>query len=76
MSSNYSRKITFRHQSDCLQAGCPGHTMQIEWACTSDTMKITIDDVHTLIPEDEFMVACMLYIESRLANPLKRLIWE
>jgi hypothetical protein len=44
MSHYFSSERNFKHTYDCEIGGCPGHVMQIEYASTSDTIHILIDN--------------------------------
>ncbi len=61
MSTRFSREITYRCMNDCRQSGCPGHTMQIAYHGTSDTVGLVIDGREELVfDEEQFFRMCDL----------------
>lgn len=43
MGSNWSPERKYNCSTDCVQTGCPGHTMKIEYHRGSDIVMVWID---------------------------------
>ena len=43
MSKALGPSTKFTHLNDCKQEGCPGHTMQLIYNCSTDQQEVHID---------------------------------
>ena len=52
MSRYRSKPVKFTCTCDCQQSGCPGHVLQIEYCCSSDTATVLVDgEIHTVFDD-------------------------
>lgn len=64
MSSTYSDKIRYICSNECNRFGCPGHTLQIKWHGTSDTVIILVDDEPTDYFDENRFIALLKAAEK------------
>lgn len=38
MTTSYGPKVSYKCFNDCVQTGCPGHTLRVKYHNTSDVM--------------------------------------
>ncbi len=52
MSKQISEPMSYKCSSDCRQEGCPGHTVEVIYENTSDTVAILKDEEVVAIFDD------------------------
>lgn len=59
MSRTWSKPIGYKCLNDCEQAGCPGHSLQLEYYGTADVTIVWIDEKAVATFDDSAFSAIM-----------------
>ncbi len=57
MSRYRSKVVEFHCANDCVQTGCPGHRLQLEYCISSDIVTVLVDDEHQEVFDDNRLAA-------------------